>query len=407
MAYTIVKSDGTVLTTIADGTINTTSTSLGLPGRNYAGYGNSLDTNFVHITENFADTTPPPNPLKGQLWFDTSTTPGIMKICPTQYESNAANWITLASSGSNTTFGNLTVTGNLSANNITAVNNSNANAISTNFLTVNTSATITTITTGANTTAGNITGNWTLTPGSSLQATNADFLDGYNSSSSATAATIVLRTGDGSIVANLLYGTIATNAQPNITSVGTLSSLGVSGNITAANITANTGVFTGNAAGLTNIPGANVSGQVGNALVAGTVYTNAQPNITSVGTLTSLAVTGNVTAGNVALNGGLTSNRSNVAVSGTTAIDQFAPGTFRTAKYIISASGDDGFQSVETLLVHDGVNAYITIYGSICSNVSGDIIELSANIADSNVKVYATTTDTNVKVNLVASYIQI
>jgi len=232
MAYTIVKSDGTVLTTIADGTINTTSTSLGLPGRNYAGYGNSLDTNFVHITENFADTTPPPNPLKGQLWFDTSTTPGIMKICPTQYESNAANWITLASSGSNTTFGNLTVTGNLSANNITAVNNSNANAISTNFLTVNTSATITTITTGANTTAGNITGNWTLTPGSSLQATNADFLDGYNSSSSATAATIVLRTGDGSIVANLLYGTIATNAQPNITSVGTLSSLAVTGTAT-------------------------------------------------------------------------------------------------------------------------------------------------------------------------------
>ena len=57
--------------------------------------------------------------------------------------------------------------------------------------------------------------------------------------------------------------------------------------------------------------------------------------------------------------------------------------------------------------MHDGVNAYITIYGSICSNVSGDIIELSANIADSNVKVYATTTDTNVKVNLVASYIQI
>ena len=39
MAYTIVKSDGTVLTTVPDGTINTTSTSLGLPGKNYAGYG--------------------------------------------------------------------------------------------------------------------------------------------------------------------------------------------------------------------------------------------------------------------------------------------------------------------------------------------------------------------------------
>ena len=53
MAYTIVKSDGNVLTTIPDGTINTTSTSLGLPGRNYAGYGQALDTNFVHLTENF------------------------------------------------------------------------------------------------------------------------------------------------------------------------------------------------------------------------------------------------------------------------------------------------------------------------------------------------------------------
>ena len=62
MAYTIVKSDGTVLTTIADGTINTTSTSLGLPGRNYAGYGQSLDTNFFHAMENLADSTTPANP---------------------------------------------------------------------------------------------------------------------------------------------------------------------------------------------------------------------------------------------------------------------------------------------------------------------------------------------------------
>ena len=45
------------------------------------------------------------------------------------------------------------------------------------------------------------------------------------------------------------------------------------------------------------VAGANVSGQVGNALVAGTVYTNSQPNITTVGTLSSLSVTGNVRAG--------------------------------------------------------------------------------------------------------------
>jgi len=71
------------------------------------------------------------------------------------------------------------------------------------------------------------------------------------------------------------------------------------GTITAPNITANTGVFTGNANGLTNIPGANVTGTVPTATTAGTVTTAAQPNITSVGTLTSLAVTGNISAGNV------------------------------------------------------------------------------------------------------------
>jgi hypothetical protein len=68
--------------------------------------------------------------------------------------------------------------------------------------------------------------------------------------------------------------------------------------ITAANITAS-GVFYGNGSGLTNLPGANVTGQVGNALVAGTVYDNAQPNITSVGTLSNVSVTGNVSTGGI------------------------------------------------------------------------------------------------------------
>ena len=85
MAYTIVKSDGTVLTTIADGTINTTSTTLGLPGRNYAGYGQSLDTNFVHMLENFADGNVPANPIRGQLWYDTNPGVNYLKYYNTAY----------------------------------------------------------------------------------------------------------------------------------------------------------------------------------------------------------------------------------------------------------------------------------------------------------------------------------
>ena len=89
------------------------------------------------------------------------------------------------------------------------------------------------------------------------------------------------------------------------------------GNISAANITAgnaNLGnavtanYFIGSGNNLSNIRGGNVNGQVSNALVAGTVYTASQPNITSVGTLTKLDVTGNITSGNANLGNALTAN---------------------------------------------------------------------------------------------------
>ena len=54
MAYTINKTDGTVLATIADGTLDT-STSLQLIGKNYAGYGEILNENTVKLLENFAN----------------------------------------------------------------------------------------------------------------------------------------------------------------------------------------------------------------------------------------------------------------------------------------------------------------------------------------------------------------
>ena len=122
-------------------------------------------------------------------------------------------------------------------------------------------------------------------------------------------------TGANNISANTFTGTLTTNAQPNITSVGTLTSLAVTGNISSGNANlgnlATANFFSGAGNNLSNIQGANVSGQVGNALVAGTVYTNAQPNITSVGSLTGLTVsnatgvvnfttTANVTLGAVA-----------------------------------------------------------------------------------------------------------
>ena len=97
------------------------------------------------------------------------------------------------------------------------------------------------------------------------------------------------------------------NVKQGITT-GNITLDAASGNITGiANLTAVgtavAGFFSGDGGLLSNIAGANVAGQVGNALVAGTVYSSAQPNITSVGTLDSLGVTGNVTAGNVSATG--------------------------------------------------------------------------------------------------------
>ena len=76
MAYTINLTDGTIFATIADGTINTSSSMI-LVGKNYAGYGEFLDENFIHLLENGANTTPPGAPLTGQLWWDKTN--GVMK----------------------------------------------------------------------------------------------------------------------------------------------------------------------------------------------------------------------------------------------------------------------------------------------------------------------------------------
>ena len=72
MAYNIKKYNGVQLTVIADGTLDSTL-SLKLVGKNYAGYGEAQNENFVYLLENFAKGSPPDKPITGQLWFDSSS----------------------------------------------------------------------------------------------------------------------------------------------------------------------------------------------------------------------------------------------------------------------------------------------------------------------------------------------
>ena len=107
-----------------------------------------------------------------------------------------------------------------------------------------------------------------------VTSTGANVTGTLNATGNATA---------GNLSATNITGTLITAAQTNITAVGNLTSLDVTGNVSTGNVSGATGTFTN---------------------VAGTLTTAAQTNITSVGTLTSLSVTGNVSAGNLTVSTG-------------------------------------------------------------------------------------------------------
>ena len=181
-------------------------------------------------------------------------------------------------------------------------------------------------------------------------------------------------TGANSISSNYYTGTLTTGNQPNITTIGTLGNLNVTSNAIA-------GHFKGEAGNLSNIQGSNVSGAVSSATTAGTVTTNAQPNITSVGTLTSVAVTNNGTFGNVYANSGIVqgqylygdgSNITNVAVSAGSYIQS------GTSNASIDGTGNFTVDILSTLNVFTVSSTGVFVSGT--ANVSGNITVANANV---------------------------
>lgn len=85
MSYPINKSNGSILVTLEDGQLNS-ATSVGLVGRNYVGYGEIQNENFLHLLENFANVNPPVNAIAGQLWYSTSQK--ILNV----YDEVQASW---------------------------------------------------------------------------------------------------------------------------------------------------------------------------------------------------------------------------------------------------------------------------------------------------------------------------
>ena len=144
--------------------------------------------------------------------------------------------------------------------------------------------------------------------------------------------------------------------------------------------------------------------------VSAGIFNLGTPNITIGATSSNITI--GSSSGNTLLKGTVlatefASNRASLAISSTTQIDSFPATKYRTAKYIVSAESDAGYQSLEVLLIHNGSDSYITTYGAIGTVTDDDIVTLSSNVSSGYVCLYATDIYPNTSVNLLSTYVKI
>jgi hypothetical protein len=316
MAYTINLTDGTVFATVNDGTVNTAS-SMTLVGKNYAGYGEFLDENFIHLLENGSNTTAPVAPLTGQLWWDKTN--NLLKV----YNGSIFKTISAATASATQPASN--VTGDLWYD---TTNQQVKVYTGASFIVVGPAFTSTEGTAGAipetvndntatphyvtglyvaGTRVGLVSKDATFTAAAPTSTLFPTVFKGITMSNSADTvfagnvrnggnvvitaggattaiiqATGVLTTGFSSVTGNVIGG--------NITTAGLVTA---TGNITGANIvTAGLATVTGNVAGGNITTAGNVS--AAGFVSAGGNVTGA--NITTAGLVTA---TGNITGGNI------------------------------------------------------------------------------------------------------------
>ena len=316
MAYTINLTDGTVFATVNDGTVNTAS-SMTLVGKNYAGYGEFLDENFIHLLENGSNTSAPAAPLTGQLWWDKTN--NLLKV----YNGSIFKTISAATASATQPASN--VTGDLWYD---TTNQQVKVYTGSSFIVVGPAFTSTEGTAGAipetvndntatphyvtglyvaGTRVGLVSKDATFTAAAPTSTLFPTVFKGITMSNSADTvfagnvrnggnvvitaggattaivqATGVLVTGFNSVTGNVIGG--------NITTAGLVTA---SGNITGANIvTAGLATVTG------NVAGGNIT-TAGNVIATGLVSAGGNvigANITTAGVVTA---TGNITGGNI------------------------------------------------------------------------------------------------------------
>lgn len=323
MAYTINLTNGTEIVAggLSDGAVDTSATSLTLIGKNYAGYGEILNENLVHLLENFASpnsgaTSGPPNPLAGQLWWDTTN--NILRVY------SGTSW-KISTGATSAPFSS--PPGDLSALGgdlwFDSTNQQLKIYSGSNWVTVGPAATPVTGDTGAfpsvmtdilggshivtqiriagvpfmivskDTFSSALAGFSTIRAGINF-STIASPVMGINTQDiNATASTLVQRDSSAGITGAGITGTILTGTN-FITSPTIFATSSFNGNIV--------GNVTSDLVEATTVRSAGISASGG---YTGTLLTASQPNVTGLGTLTALNVNGPVaiTAASATLNG--------------------------------------------------------------------------------------------------------
>lgn len=170
------------------------------------------------------------------------------------------------------------------------------------------------------------------------------------------------------------------------------------------------GSTSGNVTARGNLIANNISttGNITANLITGTLTTSSQANITTVGTLGNLSVTNNtitnVANANTLQTLSIVSKRSAIPATVLTVVDSFSTSTYRTAKYVVSSQNDDGFESLEVLLIHNDINSYITVYAAI-NDGGGNTVTFSTGINSGNVELRATGLAANTVINLIGTYV--
>jgi len=293
-----------------------------------------------------------------------------------QTQVTAVGTLTSLSVSGNANIGNIgtggiiTATGNITGGNIsgTLLTGTLATAAQPNVTSV---GTLTSLSVSGNANVGNIGATnivGTLTTAAQPNITSTGTLASLAVTGTGTFGNAYANSG--TIGASLLTGTLTTVAQPNVTSVGTLTSLSVSGNATIGNI-----VSSGTGG---NISGANV---ISANLFTGTLTTAAQPNVTSLGTLTSLSVSGNATVGNIAATNhtGTTANLTGQYI--TTLATGTAPfvvtSTTQVANLSVATAGSATTAGTVTTAAQGNITSVGTLTGLTLANAS--IISVGSN----------------------------